>query len=217
MQRPQAVLVFGAGGYARCVIDAIVTAGGVVEAVVDHAPAGDDFMGRPVWQEARVLAGQGPAIGCVAIGDNARREDVVTRIRAARPNFVFPTIIHPRAIVSSSAEIGAGAVILAGAVINPNARVGAQSSIYSNAVVEHDCVLEPYVTLAPAATLGGDVKLGARVFVGLGAVVSHGVAIGADSVVGAGAAVLQDQAAGQVIVGAPARAVRARTRGEGYL
>ncbi len=212
------VLVFGAGGYARCVIDAVEALGAVVEAVVDRdPPSGATCAGHPVWSESQVLEGRGVSAGCVALGDNAKREDLVARIRASRPDFVFPVIVHPRATIARSSHLGEGSVVLAGAVINPHAVLGLHVSIYSNAVVEHDCALQDFVTLAPAAALGGGVRLGARVFVGMGSIVSHGVAIGDDTVVGAGAAVTKDQPGSCVLVGVPARQARTRSRGEHYL
>jgi sugar O-acyltransferase (sialic acid O-acetyltransferase NeuD family) len=212
------LLVFGAGGYARCVVDAIEAGGGRVEAIVDRAPAlGATLLNLPIRAEADVLAARGPAAACVAVGDNALRRRIVERIRAARPEVVFVEVRHPRACVARSAAIGEGTVLLAGAVVNPMARIGAHASIYSNAVVEHDCVVEDYVTLAPAAALGGHVRLGAGVFIGLGAVVAHGGSVGANSVLGAGSVVLGDQPADSVLVGAPARVLRARAADEPYL
>lgn len=212
------LLVFGAGGYARCVVDAITAAGGSVRGVVDRAPqSGEKLLGVPVLSEDDILSAAGASAVSVAIGDNALRQRIVERIRATRPDFRFATVVHPRAVIASSAFVGEGAVILAGAVLNPMTKLGVQCSIYSNAVVEHDCELGDYVTLAPAAALGGDVKLGARTFIGLGAVVSHGVRIGDDAVIGAGSAVLSDQVGESVIVGSPARAIRTRRRGDAYL
>lgn len=212
------ILVFGAGGYARCVVDAIEAMGARVEGVVDRDPApGQTLLGHPVLREADVIAKRIGAAACIAVGDNSVREKIVQRLARERPDLAFPVVRHPRATVAASAAIGEGAVLLAGVVVNPMARIGAHASLYSNAVVEHDCVLAPFVTLAPAAALGGDVTLGARVFVGLGAVVSHGAEIGADCVIGAGAAVVASQPANSVLVGVPARVVRTRRADEPYL
>jgi len=211
------ILIFGAGGYGRCVADAARLAGFEIAAFVDMA-AREPMIGAPVLAEADVFAAaEGPRAGVIALGDNALRERTARAIREVWPDFVFVTVIHPKACVSGSASIGEGGVLLAGAVINPAATLGEHASIYTNAVVEHDAVLDAYVTLAPGAVTAGTTRIGRRGFVGLNACISHGVVVGDDVVIGAGSAVLKSVEPRRVVVGAPARVVRERAVGERYL
>ncbi|MCI3181570.1 transferase [Caulobacter sp. CCUG 60055] len=212
------ILVVGAGGYGRCVADAAILAGYEVLAFVDREPApGLELFGKPVVDERAVLDGRfSDAAVVVAVGDNCLRERIVTRFSEAR-NCLFPSIIHPRAVVSSSAAIGPGTVVLGGSVVSASASIGQHCSLYPNSVTEHEADLGDFVTLAPAAALGGKVSLGARTFVGLGAVVRHNISLGEDCVVGAGATVLSDVPARQIVVGTPAKLLRDRKVGEPYL
>jgi sugar O-acyltransferase (sialic acid O-acetyltransferase NeuD family) len=211
------IVIFGSGGYARGTAEAAEADAAWHVTAFAGQNAGNKVFGRPVLSEDEVLSGRYPLVGVVAIGDNWRRQQVIERIKAARPDFAFCRIVHPRAMISPSAQIGEGTVILAGSVVGADARLGAHVSIYTNAVVEHDSVLGDFSSLAPAAALGGTVRLGARSFVGLGARVIHGLSIGADVVIGAGATVLQEVPDRAVVAGTPARVVRTRKPAEPYL
>ena len=211
------IVIFGSGGYARGMAEAAEADAGWHVTAFAGQDAGNKVFGRPVVAEEEILSGSHPLVCVVAIGDNWSRQQVIERIKAVRPDFEFCRILHPRAVISPSAQIGEGTVVFAGSVVGANARLGAHVSIYTNAVVEHDSVLGDFSSLAPAAALGGTVRLGARSFVGLGARVIHNVTVGAEVVIGAGATVLQDVPDHAVVAGTPARVVRTRRAGEPYL
>jgi acetyltransferase-like isoleucine patch superfamily enzyme len=104
-----------------------------------------------------------------------------------------------------------GAVLAAGSRITTNVRAGRHVHLNVAATVAHDCRLDDYVSLSPGVHVSGNVTIGREVFLGTGAVVVPGCTIGAGAVVGAGAAVVSDVAAGETVVGVPARPV---VRGE---
>ena len=217
---PQDIVIFGAGGYARCIADAAECGDRhrIVAFVDDGQAAGAEQLGRPVVSEEEYFSsGRYPACGVVGIGDCSAREAVVEKIADRAIDFQFVSIVHPRASLSRYAEFGVGVVILAGSIVSAGARLGDHVSLFTNAVVEHDDSIAEFISMAPAACLGGDVKIGARTFVGMGAVVKQGIEIGSDVVIGAGAVVLHDLPELIVAAGNPARAVRARSRGEPYL
>ncbi len=216
---PGDIVIFGCGGYARGVAEAAEAQGAwrVQAFIGQDVPDGASVMGRRVIDETLWQASDVPRVGVVAIGDNWQRQQVVERTKKAVPGFEFCRVIHPRAIVSPSAELGVGVVILAGSVVGAAARLGEHVSIYTNAVVEHDSVLSDFSSLAPAAALGGTVMLGIRSFVGLGASVAHGIRIGDDVIVGAGSVLVQECPPRSVVAGNPARVIATRKPGEIYL
>ena len=142
----------------------------------------------------------------VAIGGIASRRHVIDALGSRQ----YATIIHPRAVVSSSARIGAGSVVFAGAIVNPEARVGAHAIINTGAIVEHECTLGENVHLAPGSVLGGGVTIGSDTLIGLGAAVLPLMRIGERCVVAAGAVVT-----GQIADRATAIGIPARVRGSG--
>lgn len=202
------IVVFGAGGHAKVVIDAVERQGRyVIGFVVDADPArvGSDVLGYPVFPEADGYAAisRGIQYAIVAIGENAARVRVAGV--AVKVGLTLVPIVHPAAIMARTAEIGAGALILAGCVVNADTRIGCNAIVNTGAVIEHDCIVGSGVHVAPNATLCGGVKIGDGCLIGAAAVVVAGMSIGAGTVIGAGATVLSDIPAGVKAVGSPCR------------
>ncbi len=75
-----------------------------------------------------------------AFGNNKLRLSWIEKLMAC--GYTVPVIVHPSAVVSSSAEIGAGCFVMPRAVINTKARLDIGCLVNSGAVVDHDAVLE---------------------------------------------------------------------------
>lgn len=198
------LLVVGAGGHAKVVIDAAR----VVEKGIDLMLADDDerkheqiMLGLIIVPVAQAL--RGVSAVHVAVGNNAMRERISDRLAAQ--GLTNRTIAHVRACVSESAQISEGVFIAAQAVVGPDVRVERGCIINHGAVVDHDCYLAAFTHIAPNATLGGGARVGRRVLIGAGANILPGISIGDDCVVGAGSVVLHDLEPGSVHVGVPAR------------
>jgi carbonic anhydrase/acetyltransferase-like protein (isoleucine patch superfamily) len=113
-------------------------------------------------------------------------------------------------------QLAAGASIWFGAVIradNTPIRIGADSNVQDGAVLHSDpgapCTVGSGVTIGHRAILHG-CTIGDHVLVGMGATILNRAVIGEDCLVGAGALITEGKSfpPGQLIVGAPARAVR---------
>lgn len=205
------VVVLGAGGHAKVVLEVLREAGETVVGLTDADPAPRAVLGAPVLGTDAALPDV-LARGCrrafVALGDNAVRRRVAEQAMAL--GFELASAISPRAVVSPSARLGRGVAVMAGAVINADAEIGDLAIVNTGAVVEHDCRLGAAAHLGPRAALAGGVVVGEGAFLGVGASVIPGVTIGAAAVVGAGACVVRDVPEGARIAGVPARALLAR-------
>lgn len=203
----RALVIIGAGGHAKVVIEAL-RAGDRYSIVgcTDAVPAMPDLLGVPILGDDEVLdqlfaRGVGHAI--VAIGDNH------TRLRVGRSllarGFQLANAIHPTATISPSARLGVGIAIMAGAVVNAGAVIGNYAIVNTLASVDHDCRLGDGVHVAPHCALTGGVTLGEGVFMGACSCVAPGLTIGAYSKVRAGGVVICDLEAGVIASGVPAR------------
>ncbi len=83
----------------------------------------------------------------VAIGNPAVRRDLLEHIK------VPAILIHPKANVMPSAEIGDGSVIEAGAVVCSNVKLGKGTLVMANAVVGHDAKIGDFCQLKYNSTI----------------------------------------------------------------
>lgn len=203
------VVVIGAGGHARVVVDIAedmkaFEIAGFISVTPGESLYGYSYLGS---DEAlpRIYA-SGTRSALLAVGDNSRRQSAMRRLK--HQGFRLITVISPGALVSKYATIGAGVAILPGAVVNAGVALSDAVIVNTKASVDHDCVLGECVHIGPGASLAGNVRLDEGVFLGAGTSVVPGISIGAWTVVGAGGVVTSNLPSGVVAIGAPARASR---------
>jgi sugar O-acyltransferase (sialic acid O-acetyltransferase NeuD family) len=173
------LLIVGAGGHGRAVAEAVQLAGEFELAGF----ADDGWPGlREVWDHP-VLAATGDLAACrakadaaiVAIGNNAVREALHARLRAA--GFVLATVVHPRAFVSPRATLGAGCAVMAGAIVGTEARLGEGAIVNCGAVVDHHCEVADFGHLGVAACMAGGSVLGRGAWMQAGSALGYGVRV----------------------------------------
>lgn len=203
------VILCGAGGHGRVLLDALRASGRPVAGVCGPGPAappdGLPWLGDDAWLERQDPAQFDLVNAIGSTGDPGRRIELFTRFKAA--GFTFATVIHPSAIVGSAVTVGEGAQLMAGVIVQTGSVLGANVIVNTRASVDHDCVIGDHVHLAPGVVLSGGVTVGARTHIGTGAVAIQGVRVGAGCLVGAGSLLLGALPDGVRAHGVPARRV----------
>lgn len=207
------LVVVGAGGMGRCVLDVVDAINRVGGTSIDVVGVVDDGQPDPGLLARRGVAMLGPLSEVHALPDDvafvigissvaAKRAIDESLSRAGREAL---SLAHPNVHTGFDVRLEPGAVVCSHVSIENNVHVGRHVHINQNSTVGHDTRIARYSTISPLSAVSGAVDIGQEVFVGTGSSINQGLHIGRAAVVGAGAAVISNVAAGQTVVGVPAR------------
>lgn len=216
---PQRVLILGAGGHGRVVLDILLqTRDYEVAGFLDNNL---DIQGRridgipvcgridDVTDRVRELSAAGVII---AIGDNGTRRGLARRMH--HEGIPLISAIHPAANLAHNATVGRNVVISAGAIVCANCQIGDSTILNTGAIVDHQTMVGEGSHICPGVRIAGRVKIEAGTFIGIGATVVPRVTLGCECIVGAGAVVIEDVPPMATVVGVPARPIKLASASE---
>ena len=192
----QKVVLLGAGGHAKVVLDALRAQGIRVDGVVDPELAKTES----VWRALPVLGSDADLLkldptdflvanGVGSLPGNYLRQKLFKKFKSAGFNFL--SVVHPSTFIGSGVVLGEGVQIMAGSIIQPDCQVGNNSIVNTGATLDHDCMIGEDVHIAPGVTVSGNVLIEDGVHIGTGASIIQGVTIGRETVIGAGTVVVK--------------------------
>lgn len=210
---PQRVLIVGAGGHGRVVLDILLAARKFdVSGFLDNNP---DLKGRrvdgvrvcgTVADIARVSGELGVKAAVIAVGDNGTRRGIARDLEQA--DIALINAIHPSASIARSATVGRNVVIAAGVVVCAHCQIGDSTILNTGCVVDHQTMIGEGAHVCPGVRIAARVKVESGAFLGIGSTVVPKVTIGCEAIVGAGAVVIDDVPAMATVVGVPAAQVK---------
>ena len=209
------IIIFGAGGHARVVAELALALGYEIGCFLADEISETVVFGRPVLKEidASVLR----PVFAIAIGHNDTRYSIFTRLTKQFPDASFPSLIHPRSMISPSAVIEHGSVIFSGALVGPQSKIDRFVIVNHGAQLDHNNYACEFSSIGPGAVLGGGVTVGNAAVVAMRAAVKHQVNIGSYSILGANSYLDRNLPPNSVAYGNPARIIRTRQKNDAYL
>ena len=188
------IILIGGGGHCRSVIDVIEQEGRFkIVGIVDRSGLiGTDVFGYPVIGKDSDLESLA-TIYDYALVTVGQIKSPSARIKlfdlALNAGFILPSVISPRAYVSTYAHIGKGTIVMHDALINANATVGCNCIVNTKTLIEHDSKIDDHCHIATNVVINGNVLVGQGSFVGSGSITKEGSIINNNSFIKAGSIV----------------------------
>lgn len=206
------LLLFGAGGHAKTVIDTVEKTGtyqivGILDD--DSSKVGQKILGYCVLGGREKLTGsgfQGVRMVFTAVGHNMDRSQLSEYL--TNLGYEQPALIHPSAELLRGCSVGKGTVVFPKAVVGADVEVGAGVIVSIGCVLGHDCRVGDFGQIAPNVTINGGAEVGKYALIGSGSVILAGVQVGDHVIVGANSMLNRDLPAGVTAVGSPAKIIR---------
>ena len=201
-QKP--VIVLGAGGHAKVILDMLVRSGRKIQGII--APdkvAGESLFGFKIIGDDKVISGFLPnsvelANGVGALPYTKHRWELAEKMR--KQGYSFTTVIHPSAIVANDVKLADGVQVMAGVIIQPGTSVGRDSIINTGVLLDHDCNVAQNCHLASGVICSGEVNIEECVHIGAGTSIIQNINVGKNSVIAAGSVIYKDIEKGRIVI-----------------
>lgn len=209
MEKP--VLIFGAKGLGKSVIEIFKSNGVVIYGVLDD----DKSMHGKEISEISVLGSTdddnflkilgGKCEAFVAYDDNKLKKSFVEMLNDRK---VMPVnAIHKSAIISDSAILHHGNLVNSRVVIGAFSKIGNHCILNSGAILDHEVSLGDFVQVGAGTIINANVEIENGAFIGSGVTIVSGIKIGKNARIGAGSLVIENVKDGKTVFGNPAKAV----------
>ncbi len=201
----QKLILIGAGGFAKSVMDSVDTSNFELIGFIDYYNK-QNHLGYPVLGSC-VADIEHPEkyVYFISIGNAQHRQVHFDALK--QRNLELINVIDRHAIVAEGTKLGTGCFVGKLAVINKDVIIGDNCIINTKALLEHGCRLGSHINIAPCAILNGDVQIDDESFVGSGSIINGQIKVGSKSTIGSGAVVVRDVKQGTTVVGVPAREI----------
>lgn len=200
------LILIGAGGYAKSVIDSIDCETYRIVGFIDEFKKEKKHLGYPiVAQSLEQIKDKNKYVYFITVGNNLNRLRWYKELEKYHLKII--NIIDSTAIISTKAKIGNGCFVGKMAIINSNSVIGDNCIVNTKALIEHGCSLGNHVNMSTNSVINGDVSIGEGSFIGSCSVIIGQLNIGQWATIGAGAVVIRNVENGITVAGVPAKEI----------
>ena len=205
MKKKKKLILIGAGGYAKSVIDSLDLDKYEIVGFIDDIKKGEHLEYKILGDSLDIFYSQDYCF-FVCIGDNKKRTIWYNKI--VEKGLEIITIIDKSAIVSKNIRIGKGIFIGKLAIVNSDVTLGNNIIINTKALLEHGTSVGDNSNVSTNSAVNGDTKIGKGCFIGSSSVLNGQLTIGDGAVIGSGTVVIKDVKENTTVVGVPGRVIK---------
>lgn len=169
------LLILGAGGFGQALAEVArsLKKWSNIYFIDDRWPELTHINGYTVIGDINYLASMKASNfeGIAAVGNNTLRNNWHSILR--QRNIPLATVIHPRAIISQSANIKSGVTIMAGCIVSASCHIEEGVILNIGTLLDHDVVVGAYSHLSVGVKVAGGKNISAFSFVEVGERISH--------------------------------------------
>jgi sugar O-acyltransferase (sialic acid O-acetyltransferase NeuD family) len=205
----QHIILIGAGGHCRSVIEVIesskeFTIAGILDKkeLVGSRVLGYEVIGTDDDLPSLITSSANFHITVGHIKSNTVRVKLFEQIKKMGGN--FPVIQASTATVSKHAAIEEGTIIMHHAIVNSNARIGKNCIVNTAAIIEHDVQVGDHCHISTGAIINGESQTGSHTFIGSHATILQTISIADHNLIAAGAVVTRSTESFGMYAGNPA-------------
>lgn len=148
----------------------------------------------------------------VANGEPIARLKIMQKLSFDNKKLI--SIIDPSAIISKYANLESGVIVAPLCSVQSDSNICKNACINTMSVVGHDVRIGENTVISSMVNLGGSCTIGDCTYIGMGATIKEGISIGSNVIVGMGSVVYTDVPDGMIVIGNPARIIRANISGK---
>lgn len=200
------LIVLGAGGFAKSIIDALDESQYNLVGFIDSFKKGEHQGYKILANSLEEIKDKEKYIYFIGIGDPKTREEYFYNLK--KYNLKLANIIDKTSILSRNITLGEGVFIGKMVIVNADATLEDNVVLNTRSLIEHGNHIGAHTNISTNSVLNGDVEVGKRTFIGSCTVVNGQVKIGSNSVIGSGSVVIRDIEDNVVVAGSPTRFIR---------
>lgn len=200
------LILIGAGGFAKSVIDSIDEKRYNIIGFVDDIKSGTHLGYKILANKLEDVENKEIYSYFIAIGDNTKRTYWYNKI--IENDLEIINVIDRTAILSTNITYGRGIFVGKLAIINSDVRIGENVILNTKSLLEHGVRVGNNSNISTNTAVNGDVQIGNNCFVGSSSVVNGQITIGDNSIIGSGSVVIKDIPKDVVVAGIPAKLIR---------
>lgn len=164
------LLIYGSKEFALTVMELVRHCGHESVGMVDDFNSGSGILGNIETVRRDFSPNEYGMVLAIGYSNLTARWLAWERIVAA--GYISPTLIHPRAYVADTAQVGQGCMVMAGAIVDVRAKLGDAVVAWPGVCINHDVVIGNNTFLSPNSTICGCSVVGVNTFIGANAVIA---------------------------------------------